>query len=330
VTTLDARVVEALGAERATAVRTAVGRARRGLAEAPFAGARDVPTMLAPEEVDLLYLLARDTGLDGDVVELGTFLGGSTLALGRGLQDRPGGPGAVRVHTYDTFVQEAWPEFGVADGEDVLPRWERTVAPVRSLVDVHPGRLGGSEPTPLPAGPVDLLFVDVVKEASTVTPVLHDFVARTRPGSVLVHQDMFHWGSPWVLVTVEALWDRFAYVGHVARASGVLVVAEPLEREARGTDWGAISPAAQLALIDALAARFEHPTLRGSVEAAAVYLAKLHDPTTYRRRLERARAQDPGPRVRRFLDEVEAADDRGALAPAGHHPLDPTTSGSRA
>ncbi|MBD8078063.1 class I SAM-dependent methyltransferase [Cellulosimicrobium arenosum] len=304
---------------RVAAVRSVVGRARRGLSPAPFEGARDLPTMLASEEVDLLYLLARDSlGGAGDVVELGTFLGGSTVAIGRGLQDRDEGPGHVRVHTYDTFVQEAWPEFGVAADEDVLPRWERLVGPVRSLVDVHPGRVGGSEPIPLPGGPVDLLFVDLVKHAEAITPVMHDFLARTRPGSVVVHQDMFHWGSPWVLVTVEAMWDRCEFVGHVARASGVLVVTRPLAVSARAVDWGAIAPAAQLSMIDSLAERFTHPTLRGSIDAAAVYLARLHDPTTYRRRLARARAASPGPRVARYLDEIEATDDRGALAPPDH------------
>lgn len=301
--------------DRVAATRRALRSAR--VPGEPFPGASSLPTMLAAEEVALLHALTRDvvTGW-GSVVELGTFLGGSTVALGRGLQDRADAV-RPRVHTYDRFVQDAWPSFDVAEGEDVLPRWEATVAQVRDLVDVHVGSLDARD---APDGPVELLFVDVVKQAPTITEVMHGFVARTRPGSVIVHQDLFHWGSPWVATTVAALWDRLEYVGHAARASGVLVVTEPVADLATAIDWGAISPSAQLSLIDDLADRFEHPTLRGTLELAALFLAKLTDPQLYARRLDRARRTATGPRLQRYLAEVEATDDHGALRP-GHHPI---------
>lgn len=314
-------------AARVSTVREAVAgsRTRPGRTRpAPFEGAQTLPTMLAADEVALLYRLARDV-VDGwgAVVELGTFLGGSTVALGRGLQDgavrrravQAWADDAPRLHTYDLFVQEAWPDFGVAEGERVLPRWEATVAGVRDLVDVHPGPLRAAD---APAGPVELLFVDVVKQAPTITEVMHGFVARCVPGSVVVHQDLFHWGSPWVAVTVAALWDRLAYVGHAARSSGVLVVTDDVAELARAVDWGALAVSAQLCLVDELAARFTHPTLRGTLELAALYLAKTADPALYERRLRDARARSGGPRVDRFLAEVEAADaGLGALRP-GH------------
>ena len=309
-------------AARVDAVRTALVTARRWKAdEEPFTGASALPTMLAREELVLLHRLTRDVVEGwGSVAELGTFLGGSTVALGRGLREREPGRPVPRIHTYDLFVQEAWPSFGVTAGENVLPRWEATVAEVRDLVDVHVGPLAARD---APAGPVELLFVDIVKQAPTITETMHGFVSRTRPGSVLVHQDMFHWGSPWVLTTVSALWDRLVYVGDVARASGVLVVVEPLDELATAVDWGELSVSAQLALIDALADRFEHPTLRGTVELGALFLAKLSDPELYARRLERARATVRGPRLERYLAEVEAAEDQGALRP-GHRPTRPT------
>jgi predicted O-methyltransferase YrrM len=301
--------------DRVAAVTAAVARARhRPADDEPFPGADGLPTMLAREEVALLHGLARDVVEGwGDVVELGTFLGGSTVALGTGLRggraDRP----LPRIHTYDLFVQEAWPSFGVTAGENVLPRWEATVADVRDLVDVHVGPLSARD---APDGPVELLFVDVVKQASTMTETMHGFVTLTRPGSVIVHQDMFHWGSPWVLTTVSALWDRLVYVGEVARASGVFVVAAPLDNLADAVDWGALSTSSQLALIDELAERFQHPTLHGTLQLAALYLAKTTDPGLYQRRLARARTSVDGPRLRRVLAEVEAADGaRGALLP---------------
>ncbi len=313
--TLDPALLEA----RVAAVTAAVARARHWPTDAePFPGAHGLPTMLARGEVALLHGLARDVVSGwGDVVELGTFLGGSTVALGTGLRDASPDRPTPRIHTYDLFVQEAWPSFGVVAGENVLPRWETTVAGVRDLVDVHVGPLTARD---APDGPVELLFVDIVKQASTMSETMHGFVTLTRPGSVIVHQDMFHWGSPWVLTTVSALWDRLVYVGEIARASGVFVVAEPLDDLAAAVDWGALSTSSQLALIDELAERFDHPTLRGTIQLGALFLAKLTDPTLYEHRLRQVRAVAQGPRLARYLAEVEAADGRGALRP-GSHPV---------
>lgn len=292
-------------AGRIARVRSAVGAARRG-SELPD-GVGDVPTMLDAGELRLLHHLARDVVEGwGAVAELGTFLGGSTVALGRGLQER--GADGPRIDTYDLFVHEAWPAFGVGEGEDVQSRWEENVRGVRDLVDVHRGWLRAAD---APEAPIELMFVDIVKHAETVREVM-GFVERLVPGSVLVHQDMFHWGSPWVLVTVEAMWDRLAYAGQVARSSAVFVVTEPVADLAGAIDWAAVSPSAQLALLDQLAARFAHPTLRGSIETAALFLAKLTDPGIYRARLAATQRLE-GPRLRRYVAEVAAADTSGAM-----------------
>jgi predicted O-methyltransferase YrrM len=280
----------------------------------PFAGAFDLPTMLADAEVSFLYHLARDVATGwGDVAELGTFLGGSTVALGRGLMD---GGVPSRIATFDLFRQPAWPAFNIREGDDVLARWESTVTDVRHLVDVHPGYLedyrpGGGE------SPLEILFVDIVKVPSTIEPVMQQFVSRLTAGSVLVHQDLFHWGSPWVAMTVEALWDHLIYVGQVARASGVFVVKDSLADAARSLSWDHVSPSAGLVLIDSLAQRFGHPTLKGTLELAALWLARNTDPALFERRRAALEPRLSGPRLRRWYEEVLSAEPEGALRPGG-------------
>ena len=296
------------------AVRHALARARRTTVE-PFVGADGLPTMLAREELALLYLLARDVvETDAGVVELGTFLGGSTVALGRGLQ-AAGSP--ARIATFDRFRQPAWPAYDITEGADVLGRWEQTVAPVRDRVDLHAGELEDCVPADGPTRS-ELLFVDIVKHPSTMQTVMASFVSGLEPGAIVVHQDLLHWGSPWVGVTIEAMWDRLVYVGQIARSTGVFVVKEPLADVCQGIDWSAVSTPTSMVLLDALARRFTHPTLHGAIALAGLWLARTTDDGLFERRRAAVEPLLHGTRLQRWYTEVCASSADGALRPGGH------------
>jgi asparagine synthase (glutamine-hydrolysing) len=78
---------------------------------------------------DLAWAARRLTerGIDGEVVEAGTALGGSALVLGLAKDlDRP-------MRVFDTFAMI--PEPGELDGDDVLGRWEEIRAGSSSGID---------------------------------------------------------------------------------------------------------------------------------------------------------------------------------------------------
>lgn len=96
---------------------------------------------LYPHEAVFLYWLARTGPGDGDVVEIGSFRGRSTLCLAAGLRD--GGRGrvyAVDPHRYETAqeLQENIAHFGLKEHAElvvepsvsVAARWRR---PVRAV-----------------------------------------------------------------------------------------------------------------------------------------------------------------------------------------------------
>jgi predicted O-methyltransferase YrrM len=60
-----------------------------------------LPTMLTTEELRMLSFLARELPLDGVVLDLGCFVGGSTLALAHGIRNssRPD----RHIHSFDLF-----------------------------------------------------------------------------------------------------------------------------------------------------------------------------------------------------------------------------------
>jgi hypothetical protein len=186
------------------------------------------PSMLSYDERALLHWAAR-TGRPrgGQIVDAGCFLGGSSVSPARGLRARgEGAAGRVRVHAYDRFafgteterhwVPEGMP-FGV--GASTLPAFERTVAAVRDLIEVH---LGDVREVRWPDEPISVLFVDIAKSWDTADHVMHTFAPALVPGeSVVIQQDQVHWGHPWCAIAMELLADRFELLGWVWFSSAV-------------------------------------------------------------------------------------------------------------
>lgn len=69
---------------------------------APFPAAHRVPTMLSDRELNYLYWLGSTLPEQSQVVELGSFLGGSTAVLVEGL--RAGGRRHRPTPVYDAFL----------------------------------------------------------------------------------------------------------------------------------------------------------------------------------------------------------------------------------
>ncbi|MDJ0824589.1 MAG: hypothetical protein QNJ16_03710 [Rhodobacter sp.] len=165
--------------------------------------ANRVPTMLSRPERKLYHWLTADwmRGL-GEVVELGTYVGGSTayLAAGHAAAGHPG-----MIHAYDKFTSSEGlkarllyangvPEF---DGPDILPTAGRLLAPWADRLALHKGNI---EELGWSGGPIELLIVDAFKKVALIDRMTADFYPALIPGqSLLVHQDFLHWTQPWLV-----------------------------------------------------------------------------------------------------------------------------------
>ena len=182
---------------------------------------RAVPTMLSPQEQALLYTLARDhAGGEGAIVDAGCFLGGSSAALLAGVRDRPAPWTGPPVASYDQFLVEEYTldQFfsdmpGVRVGDSFRSRYDRNVAGYGVPHDVHEGDVAEIG---WPGGPIDVLFLDLLKTWEINDAVLHDFFPHVVPGrTVLVHQD-YGWGQlPWLQMTVELMRDSLRWLDAV-------------------------------------------------------------------------------------------------------------------
>jgi hypothetical protein len=189
--------------------------------------------MLSPLERRLLYTLARDYADDGAIVDGGSFLGGSTVALLAGVRDRARTTRPSRVVSYDLFRVEAYaiPHFFADDravrvGDSFRARFDANVAGFDVPHIVHEGditEIGWS------GGPIDVLFLDVLKSWRINDAVLRDFFPSLVSGrSVIVHQD-YGWGfNPWIPITVELMRDSLSLIDGMEAGSHVFLVKKEL------------------------------------------------------------------------------------------------------
>lgn len=190
---------------------------------------RSVRSMLTPAERDHLFLAARDrfTG-QGAILDLGTWLGGSTAALAAGLNENRDQRARVqKVHAFDLFelnsyLKEAYPYPELADvpaGASFLHVFQRNLSPWAAHVETHPGDFTKYDQ---PLGPVELVHVDIMKNWALTNAVLRKFFRDLIPGvSMVLHQDFVHFNTVWIHLVMYRLRDHFDAISHVPGSTTV-------------------------------------------------------------------------------------------------------------
>jgi predicted O-methyltransferase YrrM len=213
------------------------------------------PTMLAPEEQKLLYLLAKDyyTG-EGSIFDAGICLGGCTESFARGLAARDSVPPlAPIVHAY---------ELGIAD-EDYVTEFIRNqygeerhkgdsfVDIIQKNIDSMPCREairffpGDILEQPYPAS-IEIMFLDVCK-TQAINFKMQQLFARLIPGkSIVIQQDYIHAWSPYIHTTMGYLAEYFEPVGPVECSSFVFLLKKKIPLEILNNDVFGSAPVEKL------------------------------------------------------------------------------------
>jgi len=198
--------------------------------------------MLSREECRYLHWLGKElwTGR-GLIVEVGPWLGGSTLCLAGGMS-KSGHNTRHMLHVIDNFI---WREFmsGLADlplqaGESFEPYFKKNLEPFWESIVVYRNalpdeeldhdevalkkRYGQKESVPFFGGlvtqePVQILFIDGAKSWRAMKTLLNLFSGQMRSGdTLLVCQDFKYWETYWVPMMMMRLVD-FVEVLHNVR-----------------------------------------------------------------------------------------------------------------
>jgi hypothetical protein len=272
----------------------------------------EVPTMLSVQERALLYLLARDYADPGQgaIVDAGCFLGGSTAALLAGLRDRDtawtGPPVAsydlfrVEGYTYDTYFS-AHPDKQVGDSFRDL--YDRNVSRFDVPHVTHEGdlaRIGWD------GGPIQILFLDVLKSWTLAGAAQREFLSHVIPGrTLIVHQDYGWGGLPWIQLGVEVLWDSLRFIDSMPYGTHVFRVERPIPADLRAIDLQQIPFDRQLELMRRARARWPAKTAAMVDLSTVVLLTEHGDVRQARTLMAAARAASDDPEVQMCADDLE-------------------------
>lgn len=183
-----------------------------------------IPTMISKEEKLMLSWLTEFfvTG-KGQIVDLGSFLGGSTVFLAHGLSNNKSKAlNDIFIHCYDTFqivledkhvVNYFLPKFELDYplGGDIYPLFKKHTNTFLEYLKVYKGKIENYYPN---YDKIELLFVDVMKSPSSYNHVISHFIPKLIPGkSIMIQQDyLCHTSGPWHVILMELLDDYFELI----------------------------------------------------------------------------------------------------------------------
>lgn len=274
--------------------------------EVTAAEVNQVPSMMGADEALYLYWLARTRYRgDGAIVDGGPLLGGSTMALARGLTENEAvADKAGRIHSYDLFEYSPYlkrvfrgrPEPAV--GSSFLAEFERHVAPWRALVNVYPGDITARRWS---GDPIEILFIDVAKTWDIQRHLLREFFPALIPGrAIVVQQDYFFVSCYWIHLVMEALSDYFRISAMADVSTLAFDLVAPIPAHLLQVDYETLSKEEAVKLMDRSLARF---TGRKRLIAETAKVSLL---LAYRDRRAAARTLDA-------IRQADAFDDRVAI-----------------
>jgi hypothetical protein len=190
-----------------------------------------LPGMTTREERRYLFEYARDQFVgDGEIVDLGCWLGSASAALAAGLMQNARPSAADRVvHAFDFFRYDAdmasdFARAGLAgryrQGELFLDSFRAAVEPWSSRIRPAAADLRTES---WPGGPIEFLFIDAMKSWELTRGIVRGFFGSLIPGrSLVAHQDFAQFDTPWIPLLMHRLADEFAPLQHVPRSNTVV------------------------------------------------------------------------------------------------------------
>jgi hypothetical protein len=168
----------------------------------------------------------------GEIVDLGCWLGATTIAFAKGLRrNRRLTPKQrrKRIHSYDLFrwhptmdreVRGTPLEGKFREGDSFLSEFNQRTAAWNEYFSLHVGDL---KTAPWTDGPIELLFVDAMKWPDTAAFIVKNFYPHLRPGiSLVAHQDFGDFFTGWIHLIHYRLRDYFEFFQEVKKSATVV------------------------------------------------------------------------------------------------------------
>lgn len=173
-------------------------------------------TMMVSDEIHYLFSLAKDTYTgEGEIVDAGCLLGGSTVAFGEGLKRNETvelESKYSRIHAYDLFkyydyMKDLTIKETKKEGESLLPEFSSNVIDYYEFLSIYPGdilkRSWNNEK-------IEILFIDLSKSRELNQHLVKSFFGNLIPGkSIVIQQDYYFDYCYWIHLTMEFFAEYF-------------------------------------------------------------------------------------------------------------------------
>lgn len=232
----------------------------------------------------MLAWLAQNLPVAGEVVDLGCFLGGSSVSLAWGVS-RSSSP--RRVFSYDRFTIDEKLKFqflyqrghGFYAGDNTLPLFHKLTQGFAPIITPVRGDILAQRWT---GGSIALLFIDLSKTTEINDHIIAQFFTALEPGSIIVQQDFLYFCNPWLYPTMQRLEGAIEMLAHAEDHSVVFGVRrKPTRAEIEACLARNISPDDTLEAIGHFRDRFRDlrqiemiDALEAAVRAAAPHANK--------------------------------------------------------
>tara|TARA_B110000037_G_scaffold207063_1_gene253646 strand:- start:12 stop:1310 length:1299 start_codon:yes stop_codon:yes gene_type:complete len=162
----------------------------------------------------------------GVIVDLGSWLGSTTIPLARGLEvaDIPLGR---CIQSYDTFLWGDWmnPFSGELSsqfqpGDSFLIEFQRRIGRLAARVQVRPCDL--TQQT-WEGEPIEFLLIDAMKSWELCAAINQGFLTAVLPEiGLFMHQDFKFWGCPWIHLCMYRMRDHWELEQDLPNSAGTV------------------------------------------------------------------------------------------------------------
>ncbi len=166
----------------------------------------------------------------GEIVDLGCWLGSTTIPLVRGLLKNPAFIESGRkVFAYDLFVWFEWMNDSTAgtdlaekyrEGDNFVGEFKARTKEFAEHIKICEGDLREIGWT---GANIEFLLVDAMKNWSLANAIVRDFYPLLVPQeSVVLHQDYAHFFTPWIHLLHWRFRENFELIGEVPKSPSVI------------------------------------------------------------------------------------------------------------
>ncbi len=193
--------------------------------------ANELVGMTSKTEQDYFALYGEKTySGKGEVVDLGCWLGSTTIPLVKGLLKNPAFAASNRkVYAYDLFIWFDWMNSSAAgtslagkyrEGDNFVEEFKARTKDFAQYIEIRAGDLKQIGWT---GEKIEFLLVDAMKNWDLANAIVRDFYPSLVPGeSIILHQDFAHFFTPWIHLLQWTFRENFEFVDEVPRSQSVI------------------------------------------------------------------------------------------------------------